>query len=249
MSREIWAALSGGMRALNQLDRTANNLANVNTTGYKADRPVFKVRMADGAQGVDPNSAVGRLAQQYATLDEDRVDLTQGHLQGTGAELDVALSGDGFFQLEGEGGQKYLTRDGSFRRGEDGSLVSQHGDHVLDTQGGPLRLPAGTTSISREGEILVDGESTGRIGVWSVTDPSKLEKIGGNRFVLSGGATADPARVDILQGHLEASNVEPVRAIIDLIATQRYYEAFQKTIDTVSELDRQLHTRVGSLTA
>jgi flagellar basal-body rod protein FlgG len=249
MAREIWSALSGGIRALNQLDRTANNLANVNTAGYKADRPVFKVRMADGAEGVTTESAVGRLAQQFATLEEDRIDFTQGHLQGTGGELDLAISGDGFFRVDAGDERILLTRNGAFRRDPDGTLVTQMGHRVTDRNGAPIRVPPGVVSITREGEILVDGEGTGRVGVWQVADPRQIEKVGGNLFTVPKDVEPEPTEVDVLQGHLEASNVEPVRAIVDLIATQRYYEAFQKTVQTVSELDRELHSRVGSLTA
>lgn len=253
MAREIWAALSGGVRALNQLDRTANNLANLQTTAYKGDRPVFRVKMADGAAGVDPNTAVGRLAQMYATLDEDRVDWSQGHLQATNRAYDFALGGAGFFQLQvDEGSPPVLTRDGTFHRSSDGYLVASDGARVLDNVGQPITLPTEVADldiqVSRAGEIYVDGQVRATLGIFTVDDLQRVEKQGGNRFVAQEGTEIRATGGDVLQGHLEASNVEPVRAITELIAIQRYYEAFQKTTDTIANMEQQLHNRVGTLT-
>lgn len=253
MAREIWAALSGGIRALNQLDRTANNLANIQTTGYKGDRPVFRVKMADGATGVDPNTAVGRLAQMYATHDEDRIDWGQGHLQASNRAFDLALGGEGFFQLETADGERpLLTRDGTFHRSPDGFLVAADGVRVLDRNGAPIPIPVEVPEIAvqigRAGDITVEGALRGQIGVFNVQDKLLVEKVGGNRFTVPEGTEVTAGQGDVLQGHLEASNVEPVRAITELIAIQRYYEAFQKTTDTIAKMEEQLHNRVGTLT-
>ncbi len=248
MGREIYPAMSGGTRALQMLDVLSNNLANVNTAGFKADRAVFSLTSATSAEGVDPNSAEAKLAAAWNTLEGEATDFEQGSLLGSGSATHVALQGDGFFAVKGADDVVHLTRDGSFRIDSDGYLATRAGAHVLDDGGKAVKIPAGELVIDEGGDIRVNGAKIGALGVVDVADRTLLEKAGGNVWALGAGqATVDVEDPVIRQFHLEGSNVEPVRALTELIAISRYYEAFQKSLESSTELDQQLNTTVGRI--
>lgn len=247
MGREIYPAMSGGTRALHMLDVLSNNLANVNTTGFKADRATFSLHSPTQAAGLDPNSAEARLAAAWTTLDGEATDFSQGSLQPSGSQTHFALTGDGFFQLQGGDGVTRLTRDGSFQVDAEGMLATRTGDRVLDDKGAAIKVGSGQLQVDPSGEIRVDGKVLGRVGFVDVEDRSQLSKVAGNRFEPVAGQALTEAAPQVRQFHLEGSNVEAVRALTQLVAISRYYEAFSKSLETSSEMDQQLNTTVGRI--
>ncbi len=242
MGREIYPAMTGGASALKALDVLSNNLANVNTTGFKADRPAFTLHQPDQAPQGDESEQ--RLANAWATLDGMHTDFSQGSLAETGSASHLALTGLGFFQLAAPtsiGGVE-LTRDGSFQIDGEGFLVSRTGQSVLSDKGESIKVGQGDFEVDEHGVVHVDGQERGRIAVADVTEIERLQKIAGNRFQLSEGQEVTVVGGTIKQFHLEGSNVSPVDSLTNLIALSRYYESFQKSLETSSELDQQLNT-------
>ena len=248
MGRDIYPAMSGGIRAMRQLEVVSNNLANVNTAGFKADRPSFTLHRPEGAP---TTGAEGNLAGAYATLDGQHTDWSQGTLRDTGARTDLALIGEsGFFRLEageGEAVDSFLTRDGAFVVDGEGYLSARSGHRVLDDSGSAIQVGSASFDVNAQGVVSVDGAARGTVGVWDVADRADLAKVGGNRFSVQPGTEVTAANAEVVQGSLESSNVEPVRALTELIGLSRYYQAFQRNLQTSSELDKALAERVGKV--
>jgi flagellar basal-body rod protein FlgG len=250
MGREIYPAMSGGTRALHMLDVLSNNLANVNTTGFKSDRAVFTLTSPAAAAGLDPASAEARLAAAWNSLDGEATDFSQGTLAESGIATHLALQGEGFFQVRvpGSDGAVRLTRDGSFRVDPDGYLATRSGARVLNQEGEAIEVPPGELVIADSGTLLVAGADVGTLGIVDVADRSLLSKVGGNFWELGAGQkTVAATGVSVLQYSLEGSNVEPVRALTELITISRYYEAFKKSLESSDELDQMLNTTVGRI--
>jgi flagellar basal-body rod protein FlgF len=247
MGREIYPAMSGGMRALRSLEVLSNNLANVNTTGFKRDTPVFKLHSPAAADNYGKNTAEARLAAAWSSLDSDATDFTQGSLKTTGNTMDFALNGEGFFALQNNDGEVFLSRDGGFGVDKEGYIASRSGHRVLGADNQPIKIPAGDPVVDDSGVIRVNGRAVGTLGVFDVADRSGLAKMGGNMWTNSAGDPLAPAGAQVRQFHLEGSNVEPIRALTELIAVTRYYEAFKNTLNTSNELDQQLNAQVGKI--
>lgn len=216
------------VRALRYWERRqevmANNLANVSTPGFKAER-VFAQLLQDG----------GPVAQ---TSD----DLSGGSLSETGRPLDIALESDGFLVVETPSGERYM-RGGSFHLDEGGKLVTEQGHPVLGTSG-PLVLPPGKVVVEKEGHVEVNGV---RVGRFRVVRPDQVPGREGANLWVPRGEQRDALahEVRMRQGHLEESNVDPVSAMVDMIEIQRAYSALQRTIQTHDGVMHTITTEVG----
>ncbi|MBJ96256.1 MAG: hypothetical protein CMP23_17480 [Rickettsiales bacterium] len=246
MGREIYSAMSGGIRALKILDSVANNLANVNTTGFKADRPTFKLAAPEQSRNLNPESSEARLANSYAVLDGVSTDYSQGVLRETGRLSDLALRGEGFFHLQDAEGRDFLTRDGSFLVNAEGFLVTRDGMQVQQNTGGPIQVGQGDFRVTEQGEVKVGDDTRGTIGVVEA-EAQNLSKVGGNRWILEGNQPLEQGQGQVIQKHLEASNVQAVHALTEMIAVSRYYEAFQNSLQSSSSLDQKLSSSVGKI--
>lgn len=253
MGREMYPALSGGLRSMRSLDVLANNLANVNTIGFKADRVRFELKAPEGLG--DQGDPARRLGASFISSASEVTDYSQGMLRETGNPTDLALHGEsGFFQLapvqteaEGEAQGPVLTRAGAFHLDPEGFLAATGGYRVLGENGQPVKVPPGQLLIEHTGAVKVGGATVGQLAIVDVADRAQLAKAGGGRWVADPGTELVPAAAEVLQGHLESSNVEPVQALTELIAITRYYEAFQKNLDASSKLDEALNSQVGRL--
>ena len=246
MSHGIYTSLAAGVRSFESLDLVSNNLANSDTPGYRAQRAVFRVVAPDEA--ASSTGAPARIAERYLLLDEVANDLTRGGVKETGEDAHLALDGEGFFVLQGEGGSRY-TRDGTLRVDLQGRLVHQSGAPLLSDADQPIVLQPGSFDVTADGGVAQRGEEIGRIKVVKFDDPSKLTREGSNLFV-GGGAQTQPAmETRVIQGSLELSNVQPLKELVELIRLNRFHQAYQKTLESIDEANRQLNTRVGRLTA
>lgn len=251
----VFAALSSEHR----MNMISNNLANVNTVGYKADAVAFKDTMIHFAHDfireplenmrskpLFPESqlrARTRLAVQ-------ETDFSQGSMQYTGNPLDIAITGDGFFRIETPNGE-FLSRNGSFCQNSGGTLVTKQGWPVLGA-GGPIQIPEGTRNIHMDssGRIFADGAEVGTLDITSVDRLTGLEKVGANLYRLREGSTAaplDPRANGTLvnQGYLETANVNAVTEMVNMIEVQRSFEAHQKIMQSSDAVDREAISRVG----
>ncbi|MCA9491636.1 MAG: flagellar hook basal-body protein [Myxococcales bacterium] len=228
MSRDVYASLSGASAAWTQLEVVANNMANATTSGFKASRVAF--------QAVGPDQHP--LGEGYAVSRGSGVDLRDGALVSDSVPTHLALQGRGWFVLDNGGGQ-LLTRDGHFTVNEDGQLIHASGLPVLG-EGGPIEVPEGETlRIDELGTIY--GSVSGELDRVRVVD-GPVTAVGNNLFAADGDLVQGDARV--IQGALEASNVDPLAVMVDLVQAGRLFETYQKAMQASDELDERLN-RVG----
>ena len=243
-----------GLEAQDQRMRViANNLANVGTTGFKRDRANFATlayqdaRVAGQQSSAETAYATGlNLGTGVGIQSTSRID-TQGTLQTTGNALDLALDGDGFFQVQMPGGQLAYTRAGNFTRSADGQLVTAQSYPLQPA----ITVPEGASAITIAADGTVsaqlpgqsDPTQLGQITLASFTNPAGLKAMGDNflgETAASGQAQLGPAgqngRGNIRQGFLEASNVNVVEELVDMIECQRAYEINSKMISAVDEM-------------
>jgi len=218
-------------------ERTANNLANADTAGFKRDR-VF-VEALDERLDIEGAPRSERIPTQWA-------DLSRGSLDKTGNPLDVALNGEGFFVVldEASGEQRY-TRDGRFVSGEDGTLRTTSGAIVQGTNG-PLMIPqeAGAIHISEAGNLFSDDEPIGQLQIVTFEDPMDLERRDGATFVTD-QATRPVEFPSVQQGFVEGSNVNALHEMTEMISHFRLFESQQKAMQTTDQILGQLVRDAG----
>ncbi|MGH2356286.1 MAG: flagellar basal-body rod protein FlgF [Chloroflexota bacterium] len=238
MIRGMHAAVGGMVTMLTRVETISNNLANVETTGFKEDLLRLTTYPAQEVERVagGPGGSAGIGAATMGVLNESvLVRFTQGSLQATESPLDVALQGTGFFAVQTPDGVRY-TRDGSFQRDGDNRLVTSRGDLVLDPGGAPIVVPPGAVTILGDGEIRVDDQAVGQLGVFDFADPGQLRKTVDNLFEDPTGQAVPAEASTIHQGFLEGSNVDPARAMADLLVAQRSYEASARMVQLQDDM-------------
>jgi flagellar basal-body rod protein FlgF len=257
----MYSATSGALVAQAAVDTIANNLANVNTAGFKRtllqvqaqpEREVFRFQTDPGQvpsnrlAGVPTQQSIGTLGTGAQVYDTPAV-FEQGAIAATGNDLDVALSGPGFIAVRSGTGALNYTRDGEFMRDQNGYLTAQNGDRVLGSGGDPIVLPnQGAVQIARDGSVSVNGQTINRIAVVEFTNPTALRPEGSSRFVDTGAAGARVAtNTTALQGSVEKSNADVVSSMVDLITNERWFDANQKAIQTQDTAVAQAIQTVG----
>ncbi|HWR36694.1 MAG TPA: flagellar basal-body rod protein FlgF [Clostridia bacterium] len=236
MDSGYYAACTGLIARTEALEIAANNLANANTSGFRAKHETFHSLLAQstGTRLTDINRAVN----DYGVLGSARVDLSQGNLERTGNVLDLAIEGRGFFAVQTAGGTRY-TRDGSFQQTRDGYLVTNGGDRVLGENGAAIRMLDGTADISGEGTISVSGALAGKLKIVEFVPGTQLESVGDSYYSAPSNSVVAPSASRVRQGMVEGSNVNPVASAVGLIALQRHAEMLQRALSTFhSEFNR-----------
>ncbi len=221
-------AACAGLRAQTQtLEMIANNLANLNTTGYRAHQANFRSLLAGNAAA--NRNALNRAVNDFGVLGGSRVDLHSGNLSETGNPLDLAIEGDGFFAVQGRG-QVLYTRNGNFRVSASGQLITSEGDPVLGEQG-LISVPSGQVAVGADGTLSVDGAIAGKVRVAAFAPGTNLQAVGSTYYAAPENAAPTAASgISIRQGMLESSNVNAVAASIALIAVQRQAEMLQRAL-------------------
>ncbi len=229
-----------------KMDVTANNLANMNTTGFKVEHLVSHQVTERPARATenphDINFSQGWQLQR---------DMKDGSFVQTGNPLDVAIEGTGFFEVEAANGDLYYTRDGEFSMGVDGQLVTRNGfllrnaDEVYEgetllAEGGAITADplGGDITISKDGTISQDGAVLGRLTVKSFEVPEALEKIGNNLYTPGEQAPIE-ANVRLSQGFVESSNVSPIVEMTQMIEISRAYQSIAKLITNSNQMREQ----------
>ena len=170
MDSGYYAAMSGLVARTQALDTAAANLANAQTPGYRAEREFFRsVVLGPGSH----DSQLGQTVNNYGMLGGDRLSLAQGAFEHTGNPLDLAIEGDGFFQIQTANGPRF-TRDGSFHRSQSGILVTSSGDSVLSTANKPIPVPPGEVSVGDDGVLSVAGGAVATVGVFKFPAGTQL---------------------------------------------------------------------------
>ncbi|HVC91215.1 MAG TPA: flagellar hook basal-body protein [Acidobacteriaceae bacterium] len=237
MDSGYYAAFTGLLARQQALDATANNLANTNTTGFRAEREFFSdVLGGPDAFGSQLNTAVN----DYGVLGGNQIDLSQGQMVSTGNPLDLALEGQGFFAVEDPQGNTQYTRDGSFMRSTKGVLTTSLGERVLDAKGKPITIPTGPVTIAADGTVSVNGGATGKIGIFTFATGTPLVPEGLNRYQTPPKTATVTTAAVVHQGKLESSNQNVVQGTLQLILVQRQAEMMMKALSVFSnDLDQQ----------
>jgi flagellar basal-body rod protein FlgG len=253
MMRSLNTAGTGMVAQQLNLDTISNNLANVNTTGYKSQTANFQdliyqtYRMSGASNGSNAAQPVAMqigLGTQFASTSTD---FSSGALQSTNNPLNLAITGEGFFKVELPNGTNAYTRDGTFQTNSTGELVTANGYLVVPN----ITIPAGSTQITISANGIVSCQVPGQnqpqtLGTMKVTlfaNPAGLTRVGQNLYT-PGGASGDPVDVDpgdngsgqIQSGFLEGSNVQIVTEMVSMITAQRAYEINSKAVQTADDM-------------
>lgn len=249
MDNSTYVALSQLTALERQLDVTANNIANANSTGFKAERVLFESYLTP-----DDSPAAGE-GTSYLIDRGSYLDGRSGVVIQTGNPLDMALSGEGWFAYQLQDGQQAFGRDGNFVLDPQGRVVTTSGAQVLDAGGAPLALPpalAGAVAISGDGVISSEaGGVLGQVGVFTLPDRQSLGRAGGGMFVPEDGRidlTADETGTEVIQGALEGSNVQAVSEVTRLIDIQQAYQHALNLISSEDDLKKDMLSRIGRST-
>src|ERR1700722_2433996 len=253
MEPALWAAKTGLDAQQTQMTVTANNLANVNTTGFKASRAVFEdllyqnVKQVGGATSQNTQSPSGMSLGTGVRIVATEKLYTQGSLNQTGNALDLAIQGRGFFQVLMPDGSLGYTRDGSFQMNAQGQVVTSDG-YALQPG---ITIPAGAQSVTIASDGVVSAQLAGQsaptqVGTLQLADfinPAGLQPMGGNLAVESASSgsvqTGTPGLTGLgtlTQGSVGSSNVNVVTELVNMIETQRSYEMNSKAIETTDQM-------------
>lgn len=243
MVKGLYSAYTGMINQEHRMDVLTNNLANAATNGYKKEGTtsqsfdtVLAYKIKDVTEGYHLAKNIG-VNHPGVKIGEGYTDFSQGSLKSTSNTFDLALTDAGFFAVEfknkaGETSVKY-TRDGNFTLTQDGRLVTQDGDALLDTNGNAIKIdPILETTINTSGQILQNGNVVATIQVTDFEDYNYLERYGENYYQPVEGATEKTAAAGVYSGYLETSNISVVTEMVNMITVQRAYESNQKVITT-----------------
>ena len=241
MDRMLYIAMSGAQQAMRSLQATNNNLANVNTTGFRADLDHFRAVAVEGQAPV---------TRTYSVLESSRSDFSHGGLITTGRDLDVAINGEGFFVVLSPQGDEAYTRAGDLHLDANGFLVNGAGHQVMGN-GGPVALPPfDKVDIGKDGTISVRplGAAAEELVVIDrlrlvQPDLQQLSKGTDGLFRLQEGAAPLDASIRVVPGALESSNVNAVQALIEMVELSRHYETqvrMMRSADENAEQAQQL---------
>ncbi len=258
MNRGLYTASVGMVTQMNKMDVISNNIANANTAGYKKDGVVtrsfqeelyLRVNDDDSTSLVSKNRAVGTL-NLGNNVDLIKTDFSTGSLERTQGHLDLAISGEGFFSVnfvnhDGSITEKY-TRDGGFKLGPKGELLTSSSYAVLDENGAPIVISTNTLpTIGQDGAIYANDEYITKIKVTAFEDNAYLKKFGGNLYDTVDGATVKNFNGSIEQGYKEMSNVNAVSEMVDMINASRAYEASAKVVEAHDSIMQKTANEVG----
>lgn len=262
MIRSLWSAATGMIAQQTAVDTISNNIANINTNGYKTSQNEFKSLLYQELQSkttsangetkpIDSQVGLGVRSSSITTI------FTQGSFYESTSDTAFAINGDGFFAVKGADGGTYYTRNGNFQLSTDTNgltLCTTDGEAVLDTQGRKITFNKNMTSsnitVSSDGEFFYPDDKNNpkslgiKIGVYQFNNPSGLEKQDSSLYKVTAAsgnaineATANNiTKSTIAQGYLEGSNVQLADEMVNLIVAQRAYEANSKAITTSDEM-------------
>jgi flagellar basal-body rod protein FlgF len=246
MDQGIYTAAAGAIAMEDRLNIISNNIANLNTTGFKKDQMSFEQYMKQ----LDTSSLY---PGQYRTVPIDvlavssSIDLSAGAPVKTGNVLDIAVMGDGFFVVNTDKGTRY-TRAGSFQLSTENTIITPQGYRVQGN-GGDITIDPEKSDIviDSTGKITQDQDELSTLQIVKIP-PEALERQGNNLFSVKEGVMPQPVEtVSLVQGSIEKANVEPISEMVEMIAASRAYESFQKVIRAVNDAYSYSMRNVGTV--
>lgn len=262
MIKGLYTPLSGALSQEKALDVIANNLANINTVGFKGESVTFKViepepfkayptplPPANFKLSLDDVMPLKGNDISYVGISQVHKDFSQGNAITTKNPLDFMIEGKGFFAVNTNEGIRY-TRNGSFSLGPDGALVDKSGNPVLGEKGN-IFVRSNDFEVNHLGEVFQDGELIDRLSIYDFAETNNLEKVG-NNYMFYDGSEESISKLEypsLKQGFLEGSNVNAVKNLTAMILAHRSFEAYQKTIKSYDSMMEKSANRIGEVRA
>ncbi|MDX8397124.1 MAG: flagellar hook basal-body protein [Mariprofundaceae bacterium] len=243
MDRGFFVSGVAGNMTSHRLNSIAHNLANANTTGYMLDRTGFSTMLAN----VDSaNKDASTLPAAYMTMDKQYINSDKGIIRQTGNDLDFAIRGNGFFQVETDDGQKAYTRGGNFHLGADGILLTEGNMPVLNDSGSEINLPPGRVTASESGALKVNEQEVAQLGLFKIDSLQQAQKISGSVVTID-ESLVSPADKDISlhQGMLEGSNVNSVLMMVEMMQNTRSNQSMMKVLEQYNQQEGLISEKVG----
>lgn len=240
-----YIAISHQMALRRRLDVIANNIANVDTAGYKREAPIFSAYIEN-----QPNADNRGTRSVSFVLDQGvGRDFSPGQVVPTANPLDVALADNRFLTVRTADGQTAYTRNGLLRRSDDGFLVTANGDRVLDEKGGDIALGVddSTLTIANDGTLNNVNGNRGRLAIVTFGDERQLEKLGGSLLRGTGATPAPKGEIALHAGAYESSNVSSVKELTDMIEVVRSYQTSANLIDKFDDMRRRSIERLAQV--
>jgi flagellar basal-body rod protein FlgG len=260
MIEGLYIAASGGTKQLKKLDILSNNIANINTQGFKKDMLVYEEKKAPPHQTLLNGSVMKNLNSphgsdpgvSYVQVTHSQIDFTQGSLIKTDNPLDLAIEGEGFFVINTSTGTRY-TRNGNFRLDGLGQLMDQKGNAIVTRNEEPIFIPFGTKQITIDQDGTISGgtelnqEQLGQLKIVSFDNLQALKKEGEGFYKITDSSVKEILANDakVLQGFTENSNANAIHEMTQMIETVRQLEAYQKIIQSIDEVDDQSVNSLG----
>jgi len=253
--KDIWVSVSGAIAQQKNVDTIANNVANINTPGFKKDSQIFKEHLTALSKG-NPNALPNKewapgdfyktygAEQAYVKSDGTYTNFAQGKMIPTGNSLDLALRGKGFFEVDSPNGVRY-SRNGSLSISGQGILVNSNGFPILAKSDGEtnvkeryIKIPPGKTFINLQGEIFTNNVKVKNLSVVEFKELQKLNKEGDSLFVNTAkdNINEQEPTTAVYQGYSETSNVNALQEMSDLIKASRQFETIQRVIKTYDSI-------------
>jgi flagellar basal-body rod protein FlgG len=254
MLNGLYVATSGLVAQENRVNLISNNLANINTNGYKKDKPVFTMYLPQDKrypQNIIRDTVYNKSINSVVRLDDIYSDFQLGTIKETGNTFDLALENENaFFVLDTPFGIRF-TRDGNFTINKDGFLVNQDGYRVLPsnyTDNPEIQFPRDAkVTFAENGEILIDNLLQNQLYIVNFNNLNNLQKMGNNMFQASDMLPQTENNPGLKQGFLETSNINPVNEMVQMIEALRSFESYQKSIQILDGINDVASNRLGRI--
>ncbi|SNY92166.1 flagellar basal-body rod protein FlgF [Cohaesibacter sp. ES.047] len=239
MPSSLYVSLSAQVSMENRMNSIARNVANVNTSGYRAEEISFSETLTHA----------GKNDVSFVSMGDTYISRRQGAITKTDNPFDVAIEGEAWFSIQ-RGQEIAYTRDGRLTMDQTGMLTTVNGEPILSASGAPIQMDpeGGKPIIQADGEIMQDGQGQGRLGLFEISEEDKLTRYGGSAVVTDGVPfpVQDPTKARVVQGYVEGSNVNAMTEMTKLIMISRSFESAAKAMETTENAQSQAIRELGS---
>lgn len=260
MLNNIYVPVAGALAQERALEAISNNLANVNTVGYKSDNVAFTLLDPEPRKNYPSDVPPANFKEDmkdvyplrgnemsYVGVAEMERDFSQGPAMNTKNKYDIMLQGDGFLTVQTTEGERY-TRAGNLSMSNDGILTTKNGEPIMGEKG-LIYVRSTDFEINQQGEIFQDGQLVDKLKLVSFENNKELEKVGNNLYFFGGDEqsikTAD--KLQVQQGFLEGSNVNAIKSMTSMIVAHRSYEAYQKAVSNYDKVMEKSSNVIGQI--
>ncbi|MDX2481888.1 MAG: flagellar hook basal-body protein [Desulfuromusa sp.] len=231
MSSGKYGAISGAVARMQMLENISEHLAAVKTPGYKRGVVSFEARLGEASSGMATTGT------NYTQLTEPKIDFTTGDVEYSGDPLDIAINGDGFFQIQRTDGTFGYARKGNFELNSEGKLIDTNGFPVMGARGGEIILPRPDVNIGLDGSIWDEDKLVGQVGLFRFADTSVLQRDRGEMFVPLDNIEPElHPNPNMSQKNLETSNIDMMKTMVLMTSNLRAFEATQKALKIYSDM-------------